>query len=177
VLALFTNDFRMWNPFLYQGLASKSTRGGRRKPHSVTPVTKREIYTRKGLLLPKTVLHWNYHLDPVQGPAGSRFWDILPLPQPDARFLLFGANSVRSARVEPCPDPLLNLPALFASVSMVLQACCASRTSRAAGQPVRSSSDRRRSGGEDRREPVPLRRPCCRPETAKLHRRRRERRM
>ena len=57
----------------------------------MTLVTIREIHTKKGLLLPKTVLHWNYHLDPIQGPAGSRFRDILPLPRPVARLLVSGA--------------------------------------------------------------------------------------
>jgi hypothetical protein len=36
------------------------------------------------------VLHLSYHLDPVQGPAGIRFRDILPLLIPEARFLIFG---------------------------------------------------------------------------------------
>ena len=59
---------------------------------SVTPVTKREFRAKKGLLLPKTSLHLTYHLDPVQGPAGSRFREVLPLPNPEARFLVFGAK-------------------------------------------------------------------------------------
>ena len=64
------------------------------KPHAVTPVTKREINAKKNLILVETSLHLSYHLDPVQGPAGSRFREILPLPMPEARFLIFGANLV-----------------------------------------------------------------------------------
>jgi len=33
-----------------------------------------------------------YHLDPVQGPAGGRFRDLLPLPILVARFLISGEN-------------------------------------------------------------------------------------
>jgi len=33
-----------------------------------------------------------YHLDPVQGPAGGRFRELLPLPIPEARFLISGTN-------------------------------------------------------------------------------------
>jgi hypothetical protein len=47
---------------------------------------------KKGLLLPEMVLHLKYHLDPVQGPAGIRFRDILPLLIPEARFLILCPN-------------------------------------------------------------------------------------
>ena len=63
------------------------------KPHSVTAVTNREINAKKCLLLPKTGLHLNYHLDPVQGPAGSRFREVLPLPRPVARLLILGGKN------------------------------------------------------------------------------------
>jgi len=102
VPSLPKNNFRMRNPFLYRGLTHQSRRSGstesresRRRvsleSRSVTLVTWREIHRKKGLLLLKTGLHLAYHLDPVQGPAGSRFRDILPLPKPVARFLIFGA--------------------------------------------------------------------------------------
>ena len=60
----------------------------------VTPVTKREFPTKKSLILPKMSLDLSYHLDPVQGPAGRPFREVLPLPKQAARLLVSGAKLV-----------------------------------------------------------------------------------
>jgi len=110
VPSLPKDNFRMRNPFLYRGLTHQSRRSGSTESwesrwgvslesRSVTLVTWREIHAKKGLLLLKTGLHLAYHLDPVQGPAGSRFRDILPLPKPVARFLHFGCSFSRGFRL------------------------------------------------------------------------------
>ena len=63
------NDFRMWNPFLYQGQTTQvNARRAAGISHSVTRVTKREIHTKKGLLCQNGP---TLKLPPRPGPGSS----------------------------------------------------------------------------------------------------------